>query len=122
LDDLFGGMEIAGHQEDLPDEPACRPRLELLEGPAGCHRIVPVSAAYRDTRRNPAIGALDIFVRDMGLVLDAARDMAYPAPLASAAAQLYLAGRRAGLGRRDDSSLTEVLRGNLTASGPGRPG
>jgi 3-hydroxyisobutyrate dehydrogenase len=57
--------------------------------------------------------ALDIFVKDMGLVLDAARTSSYPAPLASAAEQLYLAGRRAGLGRRDDSSVIEVLRGNL---------
>jgi 3-hydroxyisobutyrate dehydrogenase/putative dehydrogenase len=66
--------------------------------------------------------ALDIFVKDLGLVLDAARDTAYPAPLAATAEQLYLAGRRAGLGRRDDSSVIEVLRGNLTASGPGRTG
>jgi 3-hydroxyisobutyrate dehydrogenase len=66
--------------------------------------------------------ALDIFVKDMGLVLDAAREVAYPAPLASAAEQLYLAGRRAGLGRHDDSSVIEVLRGNLAASGPDRPG
>jgi 3-hydroxyisobutyrate dehydrogenase len=55
--------------------------------------------------------ALDIFVKDMGLVLDAARETSYPAPLASAAEQLYLAGRRAGLGRRDDSSIIDVLRG-----------
>ena len=55
--------------------------------------------------------ALDIFVKDMSLVLDAARENSYPAPLASAAEQLYLAGRRAGLGRRDDSSIIEVLRG-----------
>lgn len=55
--------------------------------------------------------ALDIFVKDMGLVLTAARDNVYPAPLASAAEQLYLAGRRAGLGRADDSRLIEVLRG-----------
>jgi 3-hydroxyisobutyrate dehydrogenase len=55
--------------------------------------------------------ALDIFVKDMGLVLDAARASSYPAPLASAAAQLYLAGRRAGLGRYDDSAVIEVLRG-----------
>lgn len=55
--------------------------------------------------------ALDIFVKDMGLVLDAARENSYPAPLASTAEQLYLAGRRAGLGRRDDSSIIEVLRG-----------
>ena len=55
--------------------------------------------------------ALDIFVKDMGLVTDAARDSSYPAPLASAAEQLFLAGRRAGLGRRDDSAVIEVLRG-----------
>jgi 3-hydroxyisobutyrate dehydrogenase/putative dehydrogenase len=55
--------------------------------------------------------ALDIFVKDMGLVLDAARDRVYPAPLAAATEQLYLAGRRAGLGRADDSRLVEVLRG-----------
>jgi 3-hydroxyisobutyrate dehydrogenase len=55
--------------------------------------------------------ALDIFVKDMGLVLAAARDSVYPAPLAAASEQLYLAGRRAGLGRSDDSRLIEVLRG-----------
>jgi 3-hydroxyisobutyrate dehydrogenase len=55
--------------------------------------------------------ALDIFVKDMGLVLDAARENVYPAPLASVAEQLYLTGRRAGLGQADDSHLIEVLRG-----------
>jgi 3-hydroxyisobutyrate dehydrogenase len=55
--------------------------------------------------------ALDLFVKDMGLVTDAARDNAYPASLTSAAHQLYLGGQRAGLGRLDDSSVIEVLRG-----------
>lgn len=55
--------------------------------------------------------ALDIFVKDMGLVLAAARDNVYPAPLASVAEQMYLTGRRAGLGSEDDSRLIEVLRG-----------
>ena len=55
--------------------------------------------------------ALDIFVKDMGLVTDAARASGQPTPLAAAAEQLFLAGRRAGLGRRDDSSLIELLRG-----------
>ena len=59
--------------------------------------------------------ALDIFVKDMGLVVDAARQTAYPAPLATAAEQLYLAGRRAGLGRSDDSAVIEVLRGHRGA-------
>ncbi len=55
--------------------------------------------------------ARDIFVKDMGLVPDAARANSYPAPLASAAEQLYRAGRRAGFGRHDDSSVIEILRG-----------
>lgn len=55
--------------------------------------------------------AMDIFVKDLGLVLAAARDNAYPAPLAATAEQLYLSGRRAGLGRADDSRLIQVLRG-----------
>jgi 3-hydroxyisobutyrate dehydrogenase/putative dehydrogenase len=59
--------------------------------------------------------ALDIFVKDMGLVVGAAQENTYPAPLASVAEQLYLAGRRAGLGRRDDSSVIEILRGHGTA-------
>jgi 3-hydroxyisobutyrate dehydrogenase len=57
--------------------------------------------------------ALDIFVKDMGLIADAARVNGYTAPLAAAAERLYIAGRRAGLGRLDDSSLIEVLRGEL---------
>jgi 3-hydroxyisobutyrate dehydrogenase len=60
--------------------------------------------------------ALDIFVKDMGLVTDAARDNAYPAPLTSATCRLYQAGRRAGLGRLDDSSVIEVLRAPASVS------
>jgi 3-hydroxyisobutyrate dehydrogenase/putative dehydrogenase len=61
-------------------------------------------------RSDQVKSALDIFVKDMGLVLDAARENSYPAPLASTAEQLFLAGRRAGMGRLDDSSVIEVLR------------
>src|SRR4029453_16350830 len=52
--------------------------------------------------------ALDIFVKDMRLVTDPARASGLPTPLASAAEQLYLAGTRAGLGQRDDSTVIEV--------------
>jgi 3-hydroxyisobutyrate dehydrogenase/putative dehydrogenase len=59
----------------------------------------------------PVRSALDIFVKDMGLVTAAARAHSYPTPLASVAQLLYLAGHRAGLGRLDDSAVIEVLRG-----------
>lgn len=55
--------------------------------------------------------AIDIFVKDMGLVAEAARSSTFPTPLATAAEQLYLRGRQQGLGRKDDSSVIEVFRG-----------
>jgi 3-hydroxyisobutyrate dehydrogenase-like beta-hydroxyacid dehydrogenase len=47
----------------------------------------------------------------MGLVAEAAREIACPTPLTTVAEQLYCAGRRSGFGRLDDSSIIEVLRG-----------
>ena len=54
--------------------------------------------------------ALDIFVKDMGLVSAAAEHAGASAPLAAAARQLYEEGHERGLGRLDDSALIEVLR------------
>ncbi len=71
-----------------------------------------------DGAYEPVVSTLDNFVKDMGLVTATARDHAYPASLAVAAEQLFLAGRRAGYGRRDDSVLIEVLRGRALAPGP----
>ncbi|MFC7328956.1 NAD(P)-dependent oxidoreductase [Marinactinospora rubrisoli] len=52
---------------------------------------------------------LDIFVKDMGIVTEVAKDAHVPTPLAAAAQQLYLLGERAGLGAQDDSSVVTVL-------------
>lgn len=60
--------------------------------------------------------ALDIMHKDMGLVVEAAKMVDYPTPIAGAALQQYVAGRRAGLGRADDSCLIEVARGRANAA------
>lgn len=57
-----------------------------------------------------ARSALNIFVKDMGLVTDAARKAEQPVPLASAAEQLYVRGRREGFGLHDDSVVYQLLR------------
>ena len=44
------------------------------------------------------LSAVNIFVKDLGIVLDAARKLAFPLPLAAAAHQLYLATAAAGHG------------------------
>lgn len=52
--------------------------------------------------------AVDIFVKDLGLVLDAGRDLRFPLPLAAAAHQLFLMAAASGLGREDDAAVVKV--------------
>lgn len=86
-----------------------------------CYQVLNTGAAHsfmfndRGTRMvtedfDNVRSALDIFVKDMGLVTDAARQVAQPVPLASAAEQLYVRGRREGLGRKDDSIVYQLLK------------
>jgi 3-hydroxyisobutyrate dehydrogenase len=88
----------------------------LRHGAAASFMLDDRGARMIDNPSDDVRSAIDIFVKDMGLVTAAARATSYPAPLASTAEQLYLAGRRAGLGRADDSSLIQILRGTATAS------
>ena len=62
----------------------------------------------------PPKSALDIFVKDMGLVGKAAEERGFEAPLAAAALEMYLAGRDAGLGAEDDSGVIRVFRRRTT--------
>jgi 3-hydroxyisobutyrate dehydrogenase len=52
--------------------------------------------------------AIEIFVKDLGIVQDMARAERFPAPLAAAALQMYLAAAGAGMGGDDDSSVARV--------------
>lgn len=49
--------------------------------------------------------AVNIFVKDLGIVLDAARKLQFPLPLAAQAHQLYLATAAAGHGDEDDAAV-----------------
>jgi 3-hydroxyisobutyrate dehydrogenase/putative dehydrogenase len=62
----------------------------------------------------PPKSALDIFVKDMGLVGKAAEERGFETPLAAAALEMYLAGRDAGLGAEDDSGVIRVFRRQTT--------
>ena len=116
VNQLLCGVHIAAAGEALAfaeamglEARACRDALR--DGAAASFMLDDRGARMVDGAFDDVRSALDIFVKDMGLVTDAARASAYPAPLASAVEQLFVAGRRAGLGRLDDSSVIEVLRG-----------
>ncbi|MCF2706707.1 NAD(P)-dependent oxidoreductase [Arcanobacterium haemolyticum] len=52
---------------------------------------------------------LDIFVKDMGIVTQTARQVNLAAPLAAAAQQLYLLGQANGMAAYDDSQVIRVV-------------
>jgi 3-hydroxyisobutyrate dehydrogenase len=115
VNQLLCGVHIAAAAEALALAEAMQldpgATWEVLRGGAAASFMLDDRGARMVHGTDEVKSALDIFVKDMGLVTDAARASSYPAPLASAAEQLYLAGRRAGLGRRDDSAVIEVFRG-----------
>ena len=52
--------------------------------------------------------AVDIFVKDMGIVCDIARDAAFDAPLANTAYTQFKAASDAGHGKEDDSAVAKI--------------
>jgi 3-hydroxyisobutyrate dehydrogenase len=57
------------------------------------------------------LSAVDIFVKDLGLVLDTARATKFPLPLASTAHQMFMQASTAGFGREDDSAVIKIFPG-----------
>ncbi len=64
------------------------------------------------------LSAVDIFVKDLGLVLDAARASKFPLPLASTAHQMFLQAASSGYGREDDSAVIKIFPGIELPKGP----
>ena len=84
--------------------------LEILGGSA--------AASWMLNNRGPRMfedepivaSAVDIFVKDLGIVVDAGRASKTPLPIASAALQMFLAASAMGLGAKDDSQVVEAYR------------
>jgi 3-hydroxyisobutyrate dehydrogenase len=115
VNQLLCGVHIAAAAEAL----AFAESLGL--DPGECWRVLREGAAasfmFEDRGQRMIAGefgeprsALDIFVKDMGLVSASAQQAGASAPLTAAARRLYEQGHERGLGRLDDSALIEVLR------------
>ena len=57
------------------------------------------------------LSAVDIFVKDLGIVLDSARARKFPLPLAATAHQMFLQASAAGHGREDDAAVIKIFPG-----------
>jgi 3-hydroxyisobutyrate dehydrogenase len=112
INQLLAGVHIAAASEAMAL--AAKQGLDL----AKVYEVITASAgnSWMFENRVPHIlegdyaprSAIDIFVKDLGIVQDMARAERFPAPLAAAALQMYLAASGAGMGQDDDASLARV--------------
>jgi 3-hydroxyisobutyrate dehydrogenase len=63
---------------------------------------------------------IDIFVKDMGLVIDSVRSAGTAAPVASTAEQLFRLAAVAGQNAHDDSTVVRLLRNSPSSCLPGK--
>jgi len=57
------------------------------------------------------LSAVDIFVKDLGLVLDTARATKFPLPLSATAHQMFMQASTAGFANEDDSAVIKIFPG-----------
>ncbi len=80
--------------------------LEVLNVSAGRSWMIGDRGPRMLTEGRESKSAVDIFVKDLGIVLDAARASRFPVPVSAAALQVFLGASSAGFGAYDDSQAT----------------
>ncbi|MEO0362154.1 MAG: L-threonate dehydrogenase [Pseudomonadota bacterium] len=65
------------------------------------------------------LSAVDIWLKDLGIVMDIARSAKFSAPLTAAALQQFVAASGSGLGREDDAAVAKVYARNAGLTLPG---
>ena len=127
INQLLAGVHIAAAAEAMA--------LGLREGvdPAALYEVITHSAgnSWMFENRMPHVlagdytplSAVDIFVKDLGLVLDLARASKFPLPLSSTAHQMFMQASSAGFAKEDDSAVIKIFPGiELPAAPAGATG
>lgn len=112
VNQLMCGVHIAAAAEalSLGENAGVDPQvlLEVIGNAAGASWMLN-DRGPRMLETSPDVkSAVDIFVKDVGIVLDFGRDRRFPLPLSAATHQMFLAASGAGLGREDDSQVIRV--------------
>jgi putative dehydrogenase len=112
INQLLAGVHIAAASEAITF--AARQGLDLQK----VYEVITASAgnSWMFENRMPHViagdykprSAVEIFVKDLGIVQDMARNARFPAPLASAALQMFLMASASGMGRDDDASVARL--------------
>jgi 3-hydroxyisobutyrate dehydrogenase len=112
INQLLAGVHIAAASEAIAF--AARQNLDLRR----VYEVITASAgnSWMFENRMPHVldadyaprSAVEIFVKDLGIVQDMARNARFPVPMAAAALQMFLATAASGMGRDDDASVARL--------------
>lgn len=115
INQLLAGVHIAAAAEAMA--------LGLREGvdPAALYDVITHSAGNSWMFENrmahvlaadyTPLSSVDIFVKDLGLVLDMARASKFPLPLSATAHQMFMQASTAGHAAEDDSAVIKIFPG-----------
>ena len=122
INQLLAGVHIAAAAEAMA--------LGLREGvdAAALYKVITHSAGNSWMFENrmahvlagdyTPLSTVDIFVKDLGLVLDTARASKFPLPLASTAHQMFMQASTAGFAKEDDAAVIKIFPGIELPPGP----
>ena len=112
INQLLAGVHIAAASEAMAF--AARQKLDLRK----IYEVITASAgnSWMFENRMPHVldadytprSAVEIFVKDLGIVQDMARNARFPVPMAAAALQMFLMTAASGMGRDDDASVAKI--------------
>jgi putative dehydrogenase len=125
INQLLAGVHIAAASEAISF--AARQGLDLRR----VYEVITASAgnSWMFENRMPHVldgdyaprSAVEIFVKDLGIVQDMARSARFPVPMAAAALQMFLMTAGAGMGRDDDASVARLYARITGTKLPGDP-
>lgn len=112
INQLLAGVHIAAASEAIAF--AAKQDLDLRK----VYEVITASAgnSWMFENRVPHVldadytprSAVDIFVKDLGIIQDMARSAKFPVPLSAAALQMFLMASACGMGRDDDASVARI--------------
>lgn len=125
INQLLAGVHIAAASEAIAL--AARQGLDIRK----VYEVITASAgnSWMFENRIPHVldgdyaprSAVDIFVKDLGIIQDMARSAKFPVPVAAAALQMFLMTSAAGMGRDDDASVARLYAKITGTDLPGKP-
>jgi putative dehydrogenase len=115
INQLLAGVHIAAAAEamalGLREGVAADALYEVITNSAGNSWMFENRMAHVIKGDYTPLSAVDIFVKDLGLVLDTARATKFPLPLSATAHQMFMQASTAGHGREDDSAVIKIFPG-----------